>query len=67
MKRKVFLNVGLFLLVAGLGFSCVSSKKYNELLAKSDACAQKGASLEKENMQYSEDLTECKAKTAHLE
>ena len=67
MKRKDFLNVCLCLLAAVVGFSCVSSKKYNELLAKSDACAQKGASLEKENMQYSEDLTECKAKTAHLE
>lgn len=62
MKNKWFSNTCLFLLAAGLGFSCVSSKKYNELMSKSEACSQKSAALEKENLQYSEDLTECQAK-----
>lgn len=54
-------------MVAVAGFSCVSSKKYNELLSQNNACTQKSAALEKENLQYSENLTECEAKAAHLE
>lgn len=67
MKIGLVSKICLFGLTAGMVFSCVSSKKYNELLSKSEACAQKSAALEKENLQYSEDLTECQAQTAHLE
>lgn len=66
MKKNLLLKGGLLIGAAVIGFSCVSSKKYNELLAKSEACAQRTATLEKENLQYSEDLTECKSKTALL-
>ncbi|MDE7150380.1 MAG: hypothetical protein K2O01_08270, partial [Bacteroidales bacterium] len=67
MKCKMLKNACLFVLAAGVGVSCVSSRKYNELLSKSESCAQKSAALEKENLQYSEDLTECKAKTDLLD
>lgn len=65
-KSGYLLKVTMLLLCMLAGFSCVSSKKYNELLSKSDACTKKSNKLEKENLQYNEDLTESKAKTSQL-
>ncbi|MEG1498648.1 MAG: OmpA family protein [Bacteroidales bacterium] len=67
MKRFIYISEVLLLSALMLGnFSCVSSKKYNELLSKSEACTKKSNKLDKENQQLGVNLTECKSLSDRL-
>ncbi|MDE5575222.1 MAG: OmpA family protein [Bacteroidales bacterium] len=57
-------------LAAGLSvlcFSCVSSKKYNELLEKQNQCTAANTRLEKSNQECNENLVESKALNERLQ
>lgn len=50
-----------------LCFSCVSTKKYNELLEKQNQCEATNARLEKSGQECNENLVECKANNERLQ
>lgn len=61
---KTIARIGLALSVSGLlvvNQSCVSSKKYNELLDKQTKCAAQNVELEKSNQECNASLTESTA------
>lgn len=67
---KTRLNPLISALLAGfsvLCFSCVSSKKYNELADKQNQCANANARLETSNQECNENLLECKALSDKLQ
>lgn len=65
-RNKIFTSI-LMLTVALGSFSCVSSKKYNELLDKQTRCAARSEKLEKANQECSTNLTETIAQNKRLQ
>ncbi|MCM1170174.1 MAG: OmpA family protein, partial [Bacteroides sp.] len=67
---KTLLNVlapVLFASLCAMCFSCVSSKKYNELLEKQNQCTAANSRLEKSNQECNESLVESKALSERLQ
>lgn len=60
-------SLTLLAVLAVLCFSCVSSKKYNELLDKQNQCASANTRLNTSYQECSENLVECKAFTDKLQ
>lgn len=68
MKSFAKLIMPALLLSMAVGcFSCVSSKKYNELLDKQTRCASTAADLEKSNQECRTDLVESNALNERLQ
>ncbi len=65
-KRSNLLAVALVASFSVICFSCVSSKKYNELLEKQEQCASANARLEKSGQECNENLVECSALNERL-
>ncbi|MCM1530988.1 MAG: OmpA family protein [Bacteroides sp.] len=57
----------LFASLCAMCFSCVSSKKYNELLEKQNQCTAANSRLEKSNQECNENLVESKALSERLQ
>ncbi len=68
MKTRLkFLAPVLAASLSVLCFSCVSSKKYNELLEKQNQCTAANTRLEKSNQECNENLVESKALNERLQ
>ena len=68
MKTRLkFLAPALAASLSVLCFSCVSSKKYNELLEKQNQCTAANTRLEKSNQECNENLVESKALNERLQ
>lgn len=61
MKRTFFYSFALSLLILFSVSSCVSSKKYEELLTKNNACNKQNDKMQKELHDENVKLTECDA------
>lgn len=68
MKLLQKIMAGTMAIVLGAGsYSCISPKKYNELLDKQTRCAAQSEKLEKENQECNNDLTESTALNQRLQ